>query len=100
MGAATGATARPPGNPEKAGIPMTIRTITPPAVKPTRTSPRPASRFGQGILRWVPTPTETHSAADEAWYIAEQAAAFDRAMDHAAGVAAAQSMVDAGLAVL
>jgi hypothetical protein len=42
--------------------------VATPKVKPTRTSPRPSTRFGAGILRYVPTSAPTPFTTDDiAW---------------------------------
>jgi hypothetical protein len=69
---------------------MTILCRTRPQVKPTRISPRPATRFGQGILPYVPhVGRMPFTAADEraaAQMFAESAedAEWDRLADEQA----------------
>jgi hypothetical protein len=60
---------------------MFRRAYSRPPVKPARTTPHKPGRFGAGILAWTPAYPETHSAEDEAWYVANVSARESEAYD-------------------
>ena len=69
------------------------------------TRPRQISRqFGRGVLRTLPAYHETPTAADEAWYVQDQARrdeeARNRRLEQQAGVYECQSRMDAGLSIM
>ncbi len=67
------------------------------ATRPVKTT----RRFGAGILRSLPTYTRTHSEADEAWLLADNARrdAANRRLDGLADEAAAARRYEAGYTV-
>ncbi len=74
-----------------------ICTATP-KIKPARKIPRPATRFGAGILASHPFAGRMpYAAADLAWLAANQAADEDRRFDQMAGEALAIARHEIGL---
>ena len=69
-----------------------------PRVKPTRKSQSPATRFGQGILRYVPSVAPApYSAAEVEWLNQNPTTAEDRHYDALAFEAMATRHLEMGL---
>jgi hypothetical protein len=75
-----------------------IITVNVPKVKTHRNSIRPASRFGAGLVRALPSYRTSYTFSDAQWWAAEQAAAEDRRWDALADQAAFQDRYERGLA--
>jgi hypothetical protein len=76
---------------------MRIITVKSVPVKATRNSTRQPGRFGAGLLASVPATYAPITAADEAWYVEQQATAEDRRYDEMEAEAIGLARVDLGL---